>query len=286
MRTTTLRGGVEMPLIGFGTFQIWQQEAARKAVSQALDAGYRLIDTAAGYFNEEGVGRAIRQSSVPREQIVLTSKLWPTDASYAGAKVAVQRSLNHLGVDYIDVYLLHQALGDYYGAWRALTEMQQAGYISSIGVSNFNAGRLYDLAQFSGVVPAVNQIELNPWRQQRATRRTAAKLGTVIEAWSPFAQGRDGIFSNPVITTIAAQHHVTTAQVILRWATQQGIIVIPKSVHRQRMDANLAATNFDLTEAEIAEIAQLDRYPDDPGAVNSPQLIERLLAIDPAGKHE
>jgi diketogulonate reductase-like aldo/keto reductase len=282
-RLVTLNSGLQIPQIGFGTFQIWNQDEAEKAVTTAIDLGYRLIDTAAGYFNEEGVGRAIRNSGVPREQIILTTKLWPTDASYDGAKRAVARSLHKLGTDYIDVYLLHQAFGDYYGAWRALRELQQAGVIRAIGVSNFNEERLDDLATFSGVVPAINQIQRHPYKQQAITSGTARRLGTVVEAWSPLAQGNSGLFADSTLGAIAEAHHATIAQVALAWQMQQDVIVIPKSVHKQRMAENLAASALQLSAAEMVQISQFDRNPADLGTSNTPDLLHRLLQIDPDG---
>ncbi|WP_225047768.1 aldo/keto reductase [Lacticaseibacillus kribbianus] len=286
MTSIELAPGVAVPRIGFGTFQIWDQAAAESAVAAALGTGYRLIDTAAGYFNEEGVGRGLRASGVPRDQVVVTSKLWPTDASYEGAKVALRRSLTKLGLDYLDVYLLHQALGDYYGAWRAMQEAQAAGLVRAIGVSNFSAERLVDLATFSGAVPALNQIQRHPFKQQRLTVAAAASLGVAVEAWQPLGHADPELLGHPVLAGIAATHGATVGQVMLAWQMQQGVIVIPKTSHRARMEENLAAQALTLTAAEMAAIAALDRAPRDPGPQNSPDLIARLIQIDPAGRHQ
>ncbi|WP_262316009.1 aldo/keto reductase [Lacticaseibacillus parakribbianus] len=285
MTTVQLQNGVVLPSLGFGTFQIWDQGAAASAVAAALGVGYRLIDTAAGYFNEEGVGRGLKASGVPRDQVVLTSKLWPTEASYEGAKVALRRSLTKLGVDYLDVYLLHQALGDYYGAWRAMQEAQAAGLVRAIGVSNFGAERLVDLATFSGAVPAIDQIQRHPFKQQRLTVAAAAHLGVAIEAWQPLAHAAPALFNHPVVTAIAAAHRATVGQVVLAWQLQQGVIVIPKSTHLARMQENFAAQALTLTAAELEAMAGLDRAPQDPGPQNTPDLIARLTKIDPAGPH-
>ncbi|KZL42680.1 aldo/keto reductase [Secundilactobacillus collinoides] len=279
METVTLNGGVQAPLIGFGTFQIWDDKAAEQAVTLALAMGYRHIDTAAGYFNEAAVGRAIRNSAVPRDQIMVTTKLWPTDASYEGAKRAVQRSLTKLGLAYIDLYLIHQPFGDYYGVWRALVDLQQQGLVRSIGVSNFNGNRLADLSLFSGVTPAVDQIQLNPYLQQRVTRDEAERDGTVIAAWSPLAQGSSDLLHDPLLTRIAETHDATVAQIILRWQTQQGIMTIPKSTHPQRMQENLASQQFTLSAEDLQAVDGLNQQP--VSRDTSGDLLRRVLAIDP-----
>ncbi len=279
METVTLNGGVQAPLIGFGTFQIWDDKAAEQAVTLALAIGYRHIDTAAGYFNEAAFGRAIRNSAVPRDQIMVTTKLWPTDASYEGAKRAVQRSLTKLGLAYIDLYLIHQPFGDYYGVWRALVDLQQQGLVRSIGVSNFNGNRLADLSLFSGVTPAVDQIQLNPYLQQRVTRDEAERDGTVIAAWSPLAQGSSDLLHDPLLTRIAENHDATVAQIILRWQTQQGIMTIPKSTHPQRMQENLASQQFTLSAEDLQAVDGLNQQP--VSRDTSGDLLRRVLAIDP-----
>lgn len=282
MQTIQLRDGHVVPALGFGTFQIWDENQAQQAVAAALAKGYRMIDTAAGYFNEAAVGKAIAASAVPRDQITVTTKLWPTDASYTGAKVAVTRSLKKLKLDYIDLYLIHQPFGDYYGVWRALVELQKAGVLRSIGVSNFGAAALVDLALFSGVTPAVDQIQLNPYRQQILTRKEAAKLGVTITAWRPLSQGQE----DKTLQQIAQNHGATVAQVALKWALQQHIIVIPKTLSPKHLKANLAAQDLELTAADMAAISALDRHPDEIGPRQTPELLRRVLQIDPNRSHQ
>lgn len=281
-----LNDGMQVPSIGFGTFQIWNLDEAQSAVEKALSLGYRLIDTAAGYFNEVAVGRAMRNSSVARSQVILTTKLWPTDASYVGAKHAIQRSLEQLNTDYIDVYLIHQAFGDYYGAWRAMREYQKKGVLRSIGVSNFSAERLTDLATYSGMVPAIDQIERHPYCQRTVTVATAQRLGTTIEAWSPLAQAKSKILTDKILTEIAANHSASSAQIMLAWQMQQQQIVIPKTIHDARMVENLAAQNLVLTANEIDQISALNRDDCNDGPINSADLLPRILQIDPEAHHQ
>lgn len=281
----TLNNGLRVPILGFGVFQIWDAQECETAVTQALQAGYRLLDTAAVYYNEEAVGKAIKKSGIPREELTVTSKLWVTDASYAGALNAFERSTKKLGLDYLDIFMLHQPYGDYYGAWKALTELYRAGRIKALGVANFSTGRLTDLVLTSEIKPAIDQIELHPYRQQRLQRETAAHLDVAIEAWSPFNQGKEGIFQEPVLTRIAQKYRKSVPQVILRWQTQLGIMTIPKSIHRERMEQNLAIFDFTLTKEELAAITALDRAPESTGPRETRELVERLHHIDPNDHH-
>ncbi|EUJ21832.1 aldo/keto reductase [Listeria aquatica] len=279
MEYKTLNNGLKVPVLGFGVFQITDQGEAEQAVLHALQTGYRLIDTAAVYLNEEAVGRAIQKSGIPRSEITLTTKLWITDASYDGAMRAFERSTKKLGTDYLDIFLIHQPYNDYYGAWRALTELYKAEKIKAIGVSNFSTGRLTDLILNHEVKPVLDQIELHPYRQQALQRDTAAHFDVSIEAWSPFNQGKDGIFEDAVLTEIAKKHGKTVPQVILRWQTQIGNMAIPKSTHLERIKENFAIFDFKLTEEELQQIASLDRAPNSAGPRENYQLVERLNGI-------
>ena len=257
--TIKLNDGNEMPTLGFGVFQVTDQAQAEQAVTDALNTGYRLIDTAAAYQNEEAVGRAIAKSSVKREDIFVTSKLWVSDFSYERAKAGIDASLQRLGLDYLDLYLLHQPYGDTMGAWRALEEAQKAGKIKSIGVSNFYADQLENLLLTMPVKPAVNQIEVNPWYQQTDEVAAVQAEGVRVEAWAPFAEGKHDIFTNETIAKIAAKYGKGNGQVILRWLLQRGITVIPKSVHQERMAQNIDVFDFELTDDEMKTIASLDK---------------------------
>ncbi|BBM71293.1 aldo/keto reductase [Rhodothermus marinus] len=258
MRKVTLNNGVEMPLLGFGTFQITDLEECERAVAHALQVGYRLIDTAAAYQNEEAVGRAIRNSGIPREELFVVTKLWIQDASYDPAKAAFYRSLERLGLDYLDLYLIHQPYGDVHGAWRAMEELYREGRVRAIGVSNFYPDRLMDLLLHHEVVPAVNQIETHPFFQQRETQRFLEEHGVQHMSWGPFAEGRNNIFQNPVLQALAEKHRKTVAQVILRWMLQRNIVAIPKSVHPERIEENFQVFDFELTPADMDTIATLD----------------------------
>ncbi|WP_195983971.1 aldo/keto reductase [Clostridium sp. D33t1_170424_F3] len=258
MQTITLNNGITMPLEGFGVFQIPDAVQCEQAVSDALETGYRLIDTAAAYFNEEAVGRAIQTSGIPREELFITTKLWIQDAGYENAKRAFQTSLNKLGLDYLDLYLIHQPLGDYYGSWRAMEELYEAGKIRAIGVCNFYPERLADLCLHAKILPAVNQVELHPFFQQEEALQTMKEFGVLPEAWGPLAEGAQGIFQNGTLAAIAKKHGKTIAQVALRWNTQRGVAIIPKSIHKARMIENLDIWDFTLDEADMAGIASLD----------------------------
>ena len=259
MQTVRLNNGVEMPLLGFGVYQIPEAAVCERSVIDALAAGCRLVDTAAAYLNEEAVGRAIALSGVPRNELFVTTKLWVQDAGYESAKAAFERSLKRLGLDYIDLYLVHQPYGDVYGAWRAMEEICRDGTARAIGVSNFPSDRLVDLIVHNEIVPAVNQVETHPFCQQREAAEVMKKEGVQIEAWGPFAEGRNGLFQNEVLASIAAAHERSIAQVVLRWLTQRGVVAIPKSVHKERIVENFSVFDFRLTEDEMARIAALDR---------------------------
>jgi Aldo/keto reductases, related to diketogulonate reductase len=256
--TVTLNNGVEMPILGFGVFQIPDLPECERSVADALQVGYRLIDTAASYGNEEAVGNAIRRSGVPRDQLFITTKLWVTDASYERAKKAFERSMQRLQLDYLDLYLIHQPYGDVYGAWRAMEELHREKRIRAIGVSNFHPDRVMDLMLHNQIKPAVNQIETHPFHQQIAAQEFLQKNAVQIESWGPFAEGKNNIFQNEVLHSIAGRHGKTVAQVILRWLTQRGVIAIPKSVRKERMAENLAIFDFELRPEDMTAIAALD----------------------------
>jgi 2,5-diketo-D-gluconate reductase A len=252
----TLNNGVEMPVLGFGVYQV-PAEQTEHAVLDALEAGYRLLDTAESYGNEEGVGRAIGQSGITREELFITTKLWIHSGEEA-AKRAFADSLERLGLDYVDLYLIHQPLGDYYGAWRAMQELNREGSARAIGVSNFFPDRLVDLIDHNGVVPAVNQIETHPYNQRRVDQDVMREHSVQHESWGPFAEGKNTIFSAPTLTEIGAAHGKSVAQVILRWLTQRDIVVVSKSVRAERMRENIDVLDFELSDEEMARIAELD----------------------------
>jgi 2,5-diketo-D-gluconate reductase A len=252
----TLNNGVEMPVLGFGVYQI-AAEQTEQAVLDALEAGYRLLDTAESYGNEEGVGRAIAESGITREELFITTKLWIHSGEEA-AKRAFADSLERLGLDYVDLYLIHQPLGDYYGAWRAMQELNRGGSAKAIGVSNFFPGRLVDLIGHNEVVPAVNQIETHPYNQRRVDQDLMREHGVQHESWGPFAEGKNNLFSDPTFTKIGAAHGKSVAQVILRWLTQREIVVVSKSVRVERMRENIDVLDFELRNEEMARIAELD----------------------------
>ena len=256
--TVKLNNGVEMPTLGFGVFQVPDLSQAEQAVTDVLEVGYRLIDTAA-YQNEEAVGKAIKNSSVNREDVFVTSKLWVSDFNYKRAKAGIDASLQKLGLDYMDLYLLHQPYGDTMGAWRALQEAQKEGKIRAIGVSNFYADQLKDLELTMPVKPAFNQIEVNPWYQQDQEVKFAQGEDIRVEAWAPFAEGRHDIFTNETIAETAAKYGKSNGQVILRWLLQRGITVIPKSVHKNRMEENIDVFDFELSDDDMKKMASLNK---------------------------
>lgn len=258
MQTVTLNNGVKMPIIGFGVYQVPDAEECERAVFEALMTGYRLIDTAAGYLNEEAVGRAIKRSGVPREELFITTKLWVQDASYESAKLAFAKSLKKLQLDYLDLYLIHQPFGDYYGAWRAMEELYREGKIKAIGVSNFLPDRLMDLIVHNEIVPAVNQIETHPFYQQMETTSFMKEQRVQHQSWAPFAEGRGNMFGNELLTSIAVKHNKSVAQVVLRWLVQREVVVIPKSVHKERIVENFDIFDFELSTDDMEQISTLD----------------------------
>ena len=258
VQDVVLNNGVPMPLLGFGVYQVTDLAECERSVAEALDTGYRLIDTAAAYGNEEAVGRAIKSSGVAREDLFVTTKLWIQDAGYESAKRAFERSLKRLQLEYLDLYLIHQPFGDVYGAWRAMEELYQAGVVRAIGVSNFYPDRVMDLIVHNEVVPAVNQIETHPFHQQIETQKFLEGNGVQIESWGPFAEGRNNIFQNEVLLSIGAKYSKSVAQVILRWLTQRGVVAIPKSVRKERIVENFNSFDFDLSPADMEAIKALD----------------------------
>lgn len=279
MDYVTLNNGVKMPLEGFGVFQVPDPIQCEQAVLDAIDVGYRLIDTAAAYMNEQSVGAAIAKCGVPREDLFITTKLWVQDANYDAAKKAIQTSLDNLGLDYLDLYLIHQPVGDYLGAWRAMEEAHQSGQLRAIGVSNFHAARLLDFCESVEVRPAVDQVEIHPFFQQKETMKTMSDYGVIPEAWGPFAEGQFGMFTNPVLTEIGYAHGKTAAQVALRWNVQRGVVVIPKSVRRDRMEQNFDIWDFSLTKEEMAKIDALDMGHSGIVNHNSPEFIKMLHSL-------
>lgn len=284
--TTTLNNGVTMPQLGFGVFQVPDLDDCEAAVTAALKAGYRLIDTATAYQNEKAVGRAIKKSGLKREDLFITSKLWVSDFTYERAQRGIDASLKRLGLDYMDLYLLHQPYGDTMGAWRALEEAYHAGKIRAIGVSNFYADQLKNLELTMTVQPAVNQIEVNPWYQQTDEVNFNQHEQVRVEAWAPFAEGKHDIFNQPTIQAIAEAHHKTTGQVILRWLLQRGITVIPKSVHPERMAENMAVFDFELSTSEMATLASLDKGVSQFFDHRDPVTIEQIFGASLKQLHE
>ena len=257
--TVTLNNGVHMPILGFGVFQVPDPAECERSVRDALDVGYRLLDTAASYGNEQPVGTAIRRSGVDREDIFVTTKLWVQDASYEGAKAAFERSIDKLQVDYLDLYLIHQPYGDVYGAWRAMQELHRTGRIRAIGVSNFYPDRVVDFVLHNEIAPAVNQIEIHPFHQQTEAQALLQEYGVQTEAWGPFAEGKNGLFENEVLQAVGRKHGKSIAQVVLRWFIQRGIVAIPKSVRKARMAENFAVFDFELDAEDLEAIAALDQ---------------------------
>ncbi|KAB2493445.1 aldo/keto reductase [Priestia endophytica] len=258
MQKVRLNNGVEMPILGFGVYQIEDAKQCEQAVYEALISGYRLIDTAAAYMNEEAVGKAIKRSGIPREEIFITTKLWIQNAGYENAKKAFVKSLERLQVDYIDLYLIHQPFGDVYGSWRAMEELYHEGKIRAIGVSNFYPDRLVDLITHNEVVPAVNQVETHPFCQQIESHTLMKDNNVQIMSWGPFAEGRNNMFQNEVLVSIAKKYNKSVAQVILRWLTQREIVVIPKSVHKERIIENFNIFDFELSQEDMETITTLD----------------------------
>jgi 2,5-diketo-D-gluconate reductase A len=278
MEYVTLSNGVKMPILGYGVYQVTPEECER-CVLDALKAGYRSIDTAQVYFNEEQVGSAIVKSGVPREEIFLTTKVWLEHYGYEQTKASVLESMRKLQTDYLDLVLLHQPFGDAYGAWRALEELYEAGKLRAIGISNYYPDRMVEFANFNRIKPMVNQIETHIFDQQKVSKEWADKYSIQLEAWAPFGEGRGGTFENPVIADIAAKHGKTTAQVMLRWHIQRGIVVIPKSTHYERMVENFNVFDFALTDEDMTAIAALDTATSSFFSHQDPATIEWLAQM-------
>jgi len=258
MQKVVLNNGVEMPILGFGVFQVPDLEECERSVYEALQTGYRLIDTAASYLNEDAVGKAMKRSGVPREELFVTTKLWIQDAGYERTKKAFEKSVHRLQLDYLDLYLIHQPFGDVYGSWRAMEELYREGKIKAIGVSNFQPDRIMDLILHNEVVPAINQIETHPFNQQIETQKFLQENSVQIESWGPFAEGKNNIFQNEVLLSIAGKYKKTVAQVILRWLTQRGVVVISKSVRKERIAENFSIFDFELSSEDMDAIKALD----------------------------
>ena len=276
VETVKLNNGIEMPLEGFGVFQVPDPAVCEQAVLDAIATGYRLIDTAAAYMNEEAVGRAIAKCGVPREELFVTTKLWVQDASYEGAKQAIETSMKKLGLDYIDLYLIHQPMGDYIGAYRAMEEAYKAGKLKAIGVCNCYPQILADICETVEVKPAVDQVELHPFFQQENALALMKEYGVHPEAWGPFAEGNHGIFTHPVLTQIGQKYGKSAAQVALRWNVQRGVTVIPKSIHKERMEQNIDIWDFKLSGEDIAEIAKLDIGHSEIVDHSDPRFVQML----------
>ena len=274
--TVTLNNGVAMPILGFGVFQVPDPAECERSVRDAIDVGYRLLDTAASYGNEEAVGAAIRNHGIDRKELFVTTKLWIQDASYEGAKAAFDRSMDKLRLDYLDLYLIHQPYGDVYGAWRAMEELLEAGRIRAIGVSNFYPDRLVDFVLHNKVAPAVNQVETHPFHQQVDAQAVMAEHKVQPEAWGPFAEGKNGLFTNEVLQRIADKYGRSVAQVVLRWLTERGIVAIPKSVRKERMAQNFAIFDFELDGDDLAAIATLDTAASSFFDHRDPKMVKAL----------
>ncbi|QQQ28333.1 aldo/keto reductase [Chryseobacterium indoltheticum] len=258
MQKVILNNSVEMPILGFGVFQVPDLAECEKAVLEAIETGYRLIDTASSYGNEEAVGNAISKSGVPREELFITTKLWIQDAGYENTLKAFENSLNKLQLEYLDLYLIHQPYGDIFGSWRAMQELYFQGKVRAIGVSNFHPDRIADLIANSGFTPAINQIETHPFHQQLETQKFFQENNIQIESWGPFAEGKNDIFKNEILASIAVKKNKSVAQVILRWLTQRGVVAIPKSVRKERMVENFDIFDFELSADEMQQISTLD----------------------------
>ena len=273
MEYKVLSNGVKMPQLGYGVYQVTKEECER-CVLDALKAGYRLIDTAQSYFHEEEVGSAIQKSGVPREEIFLTTKVWIENYGYDECKASIEESMRKLQTDYLDLLLLHQPFADYYGAWRALEEYYEAGKIRAIGISNFYPDRMIDIATFARIKPMINQVEIHPYHQQEESKKWHDKYGIQLEAWAPFGEGRGDMFTDPMLSEIGAKYGKTVAQVILRWHLQRGIVIIPKSVHYERMVENFNVFDFELSADDMEKIATLDKEQSAFFSHYDPNMVE------------
>ena len=279
MQKVKLNNGIEMPILGFGVYQIEDQVLCEQCVYDAIEAGYRSIDTAAAYGNEEAVGRTIKRSGVPREDLFITTKLWISDAGYDKAKKAFEASMKRLQLDYLDLYLIHQPFNDYYGAWRAMEELYKEGSIRSIGVSNFMPDRLVDLILHNEITPAVNQVETNPFYQQIEAEAFMQEKGVQIESWAPFAEGKNNMFQNETLAAIASKYGKSIAQVVLRWLIQRNIVVIPKSIRKERIIENFNVFDFELTKEDMKKIAALDTNTSCFFSHRDPKMVEWLSGL-------
>ena len=279
MKDVMLNNGIKMPIAGFGVFQIPDLEECERAVLDAIEVGYRLIDTAQAYGNEEAVGRAIQKTSVPREELFITTKVWISNAGYEKAKGSIEESLKKIQLDYLDLVLIHQPVGDYYGTYRAMEELYKEGKIKAIGVSNFYPDRLVDICLFNEVVPAVNQVEVNVFHQQKEAEKVMTKYQVQMQAWAPFAEGRNDMFNQPLLKEIGNRYNKTVAQVILRWLTQRGIVVLAKSTRKSRMEENINIFDFELSEQEMQIIAELDKKESSFFSHYDPNIIEYLASL-------
>lgn len=278
MNYITLNNGVKMPQLGYGVYQVTKDECER-CVSDALNAGYRLIDTAQSYFNEEEVGSAIKKSGIPREEIFLTTKVWIENYGYEKCRASVLESMRKLQVEYLDLCLLHQPFNDVYGAYRALEDLYEEGKIRAIGISNFYADRMIDLASFSRIKPQINQVEIHPHNQQVSSKEWHDKYGIALEAWAPFGEGRGDMFELPQLKAIGEKYNKTTAQVILRWHLQRGIVVIPKSTHKERMEENYHVFDFELTDDDMNTISSLDKAQSSFFSHTDPAMVEWFVKM-------
>lgn len=276
MKNILLNNGIEMPILGFGVFQITDLDECERSVIDAIQIGHRLIDTAASYMNEEAVGRGIKKGGVPREELFITTKLWVQDASYEGAKKAFDHSLKRLGLDYLDLYLIHQPYGDVHGAWRAMEELLAGGKVKAIGVANFHPDRVMDLIMHNKVAPAVNQIEVNPFQQQIEAQKFLQENNVQTEAWAPFAEGRNNIFRNEVLLSIAKKYGKSVAQIIVRWLVQRGIVVLSKSVHKERIKENFDVLGFELSDEDMEAMKALDTKTSSFFDHRDPEAVKRL----------
>lgn len=276
METVKLNNGVEIPMLGFGVFQITDAAECERCVVDAIETGYRHIDTAASYQNEEAVGRGIKQSGAAREDLFITTKLWIQSHGYEGALKAFDRSLKRLQLDYIDLYLIHQPFGDVYGEWRAMEALYQQGKVRAIGVSNFTPDRIIDLILHNQITPAVNQVEVHPFNQQIDSHKFFQENGVQTEAWAPFAEGRNAIFQNELLLSIAANHQKSVAQIVLRWLTQRGIVVLAKSTHKERMIENIRIFDFELSLEEMTAMTSLDTQMSSFFDHRDPEMVKRL----------
>ncbi|HTP11945.1 MAG TPA: aldo/keto reductase [Anaerolineae bacterium] len=276
MQTVKLNNGVEIPILGFGVFQIADAAECERSVVDAIQTGYNHIDTAASYLNEEAVGKGIKRSGVAREKLFITTKLWIQSQGYEGTLKAFGNSLKRLQLDYLDLYLIHQPFGDVYGEWRAMEELYQQGKIRAIGVSNFQPDRIMDLMIHNQITPAVNQIEINPFQQQIDTQKFLQDNSVMVEAWAPFAEGKNNIFQNEILLSIAAKYHKSVAQVILRWVVQRGIIALAKSTRKERMLENISVLDFELSAEDVAAITTLDTKTSSFFDHRNPEMVKWL----------